>query len=308
MKNVLLTVLLAITSMGLFAQKLDKAKDLLKNGKLQEAKTEIDGVLANDKNQASSEAWFFKSKIYLGISQDDKLKASVPDARDVSWDALQKYVELESKQKDSTKRNMLLTLENNKTFQDIYSGYSKDAASFYNAGNFNDALGNFKKCLDVFGFMANRNMTITKLDTTITLYAGISAEKANKPDEAAIYYGSIAEHKAKGEGFAEIYKWLADHYKRKNDIPNATKFTNLGEEVYPKDPFWTIFELDMLREKGTKEQLFSKYREIIKDSPDNYQYIFNYGVELYQAGYDPDTTKRPTNSRELIKRAEDTLN
>src|ERR687890_240695 len=56
------------------------------------------------------------------------------------------------------------------------------------------------------------------LDTTTTLYAGISAEKANKLDEAAVYYGKIAEKKATGEGFIEIYKWLADHYKQKGDV------------------------------------------------------------------------------------------
>jgi len=56
MKSLLLTVLFAALGVGAFAQKVDKAKDLLAKKKLPEAKTEIDGVLANDKNKNNSEA------------------------------------------------------------------------------------------------------------------------------------------------------------------------------------------------------------------------------------------------------------
>jgi tetratricopeptide (TPR) repeat protein len=151
--------------------------------------------------------------------------------------------------------------------------------------------------------MSARNIIPIKLDTTTTLYAGISAEKAQKPDDAAIYYGKIAEAKAKGEGFVEIYKWLADYYRRKDDVTNASKFSALGREVYPADQFWTGFELDMAREKGKKDDLFKKYEQVIKENPDNFLFLFNYGVELYQTGYDPDASKRPSNSKDLINKA-----
>jgi hypothetical protein len=73
--------------------------------------------------------------------------------------------------------------------------------------------------------------------------------------------------------------------------------------VYPGDQFWTGFELDMAREKGNKDDLFKKYEQVIKENPDNYLFLFNYGVELYQTGYDPDASKRPSNSKELIAKA-----
>lgn len=302
MKRILLTVLLAVSVVGLFAQKIDKAKSLLEKKKFADAKTEIDNFLAVEKNAGNSEAWYTKSKIYLAINADSSIKSTVPDAREVAFTSVKKYLELEST-KDSAKRNTLLTMDGNKPLVDIYSGYSKDGASFYNAGNFNDALTNFKNSLDVFDIMSQRNMIQVKLDTTTTLYAGISAEKANKPEEAAKYYSKIAESKAKAEGFVEIYKWLADHYRQKNDMANATKFAGLGREVYPQESFWSGFELDMAREKGTKEELFAKYEQVIKENPDNHLFYFNYGVELYQAGYNQDSSKRPANSAELIKRA-----
>lgn len=307
MKQLLLTFLLAATGFGLFAQKLDKAKDLLKNNKLADAKTEIDNYLNIDKNQATGEPWFYKGKIYLAISNDANLKTTVPDARNTAFESFKKYMELESKEKDAAKRNLLMTLEGNQPLIDIYTNYSKEAASYYNAGNFNDALEGFKHCLVVYDYMAEKNIIPNKFDTTTTLYAGIAAEKAKKRDDAAIYYGKIADAKAKGEGFVEIYKWLADYYRQKGDVATSQKYTGLGRELYPGDTFWTGFDIETAREKGTKEELFAKYEQAIKESPDNHLYFFNYGVELYQAAYDTSLTKRPANSEELIQRATEKL-
>lgn len=308
MKNIFLTALLAVSALILQAQRLDKPKDLLAKSKFTEANTEIDKFLAVEKNKNNSEAYLVKSKILLAIAADPNLKSSVPDARDQAFEAIKKYLDLEGQEKDEKKRYVLLTIENHAPLIDIYTGYNKDAASFYNAGNFNDALTNFKNALEVFDVIVERKIVEIPLDTTTTLYAGISAEKANKPDEAAKYYAKIAEAKAKGDGFVEIYKWLADYYKRKDDIATSSKYTQLGREVYPEDPFWSGFELEMMREKGTKEELFSKYENVIKENPDNHVYLFNYGVELYQTAYNEDKSKRPANSKELIEKARTLLN
>jgi hypothetical protein len=303
MKKLFLTAMLAVLGFLSQAQKLEKAKDLLTRKKLTDAKTEIDNVLAVEKNKTNSEAWYTKAKIYGAIAADSSLKSTVPDARATAFESMKQYLTLEAGVKDAAKRNIQLTIDNNAPLIELYTGYSKDAASFYNASNFNDAFVNFKKSLEVFDLMSEKGIIPIKLDTTTTLYAGISAEKAQKPDDAAVYYGKIAEAKAKGEGFVEIYKWLADYYRRKDDVANASKFSALGKEVYPTDPFWTGFDLDMAREKGNKEDLFKKYEAVIKENPDNYLFLFNYGVELYQTGYDPDASKRPANSKELISKA-----
>ncbi|NML23935.1 hypothetical protein HHL16_23845 [Pseudoflavitalea sp. G-6-1-2] len=308
MKKVLLLALLATPGLGLYAQKLDKAKDYLTKKKLTEAKTEIDNVLTVDKNQSNSEAWYTKAKIYVAIANDSTLRSATPDAREVSFEALKKYMEMEeAREKDATKRNLLLTMDNSQPLLDLYSGYSSAGATFYNAGNFNDALANFKKCLGIFDFMSSKKLTNLSLDTTTTLYAGISAEKASKPDEAAVFYGKIADAKAKGEGFAELYKWLADYYRQKSDIATAQKYSALGREVYPGDSFWTGFELEMLREKGSKEELFKKYDQVLTEDPNNHLFLFNYAVEVYQEGYNQDATKRPANSKELIAKASDLI-
>ncbi len=310
MRSLFLTALLALTGLAVFSQKLPKAKDLLEKNKLAEARTEIDNYLAVDKNKDNAEGWYTKAKVYNNIAKDNNLKATVPNAREVAFESLQKYMELEKANvKDTTKRYLLLTIDNRQPLVDLYQGYSADAASFFNSGNYNDALTNFKNSYNVFEFLANQGWTNNiKLDTTTALYAGISAEKASKPDEAAVFYGKIAEHKATGEGFAEIYKWLADYHNRKGNKEEAQKFIKLGKEVYPQDAFWPEFELDMMRDTKDTAQLFNKYEEIIAANPDSFLYKFNYGVELYQAGYNPDSTQRPANSKEMIQKAIDQLN
>jgi tetratricopeptide (TPR) repeat protein len=304
MKSLFVTLMLVVTSFGLFAQKLDKAKDLLSKKKYAEAKTEIDNVLAQEKNKNSSEAWYVKSKIYGAIGMDSVIQAGTPDAKYVALDAMKKYMDLESTIKDSTKRYVLLTIDNRRPITDLYSGFSKEAATLYNAGNYNDALKGFQGSLSVFDLLAKNGWTNNiKLDTISVLYAGISAEKGTKTDTAAYYYSKIADAKAKGQGYESIYKWLADHYKQKNDIENATKYTKLGKEVYPDDPFWLGFEVNMLSETGDKDKLFAKYDELTKANPTNSLYYFNYAVELYKTAYNEDSTKRPANSDELITKA-----
>lgn len=304
MKSLFLTVLLAAAGLGVFAQKVDKAKDLLSKKKYAEAKTEIDNVLANEKFKNNSDAWYVKASVYNEISKDPALKSTVPDAKNQALQALQTYITLEDQNvKDTAKRYMQLNLENKKPMVDIYSNFFADASTFYNAGNYNDALANFKNSMAVFELMSKKGFTNQKLDTLNTLYAGIASEKANKPDEAAIYYSKIVDSKAKGEGFNEIYKWVANYYQQKGDEGNAAKFLNLGKEVYPNDPFWPEFELESLSEKTDRVALYNKYEELLKAHPDSTRYHFNYAVELYKDGYNDDSTKRPANAKELVDKA-----
>ncbi len=304
MKKLLLTSLLAsaILSSG-FAQNLEKIKDNLKNKKLSEAKTQIDGFLANEKNAKNAEGWYTKAKIYGEIAQDPALSAATPDARSTSFEALKQYVSLDDKG-----QLVSLQLDNYKPVMDIYQGYFKAGADDYNASRFEPAFNNFRNCLAVSEYMVEKKWSTQTLDTTVLLYSGISAEKSNKRDEAAIYYGKLAEAKVSGEGMVEIYKWLVDHYyNQKKDVASANKFLALGKEVYPKDPFWAAYELDMARDAGNKEELFKKYEEVLTGDPGNASVRYNYAVELYQEGYKADVATRPGNSAELIGKADEHL-
>ncbi|PWT77721.1 MAG: hypothetical protein C5B59_03240 [Bacteroidetes bacterium] len=302
MKRIFLTVLLSSIGIGLFAQSADKAKDLLKANKLQEAKAEIDKVLAVDKNQKNAEDWYLKAKIYAGIAANDQLKSQVPDAYPQAFDALKKYLDMDDK------KNISLIADQYKPINDIYQGFFQSGAANYNAGKYTEAVSDFKGAIASISLMSQKGWIKQTMDTTATLYAGISAEKANNRDEAATFYKQIADSgitKIGGNDMSEIYKWVTDYYNRKGDEANTAKYMAIGKAKYPKDVFYAEMELDNARKKGNKDSLFAKYEEITKEFPDSAIYFFNYGLELYQYASPADTTaKRPANADEYIKRAQ----
>ncbi len=297
MKKVLLTTLMAIAAVALFAQKLDKAKDYLTKNKLAEAKTEIDGVLADPKNQKTPEAWYTKGKIYSAIAGDAALGAQTPDAGTQAFEAIKKYIDMDEK-------HVAITMDNYKPITDMYQGYFKKGAALFQGNQYPEAFATFKNCLEISDYMTSKGWANVKLDTTVVLYTGISAEKAGKRDEAATYYGRLADAKVNGENMGEIYKWLTDYYAKKNDNTNAMKYLNYGAELYPKDAFWAEYEMQMIRDSGDKKALFANYEKILAKDPSDYLTLYNYSVELYQTAYDTAVSKRPPNSEELIAKVE----
>ena len=297
MKKVLLTTLLAVAGLGMIAQKVDKAKDLLAKNKLAEAKTEIDAVLADAKNQKTGDVWYYKGKIYSAIGADNALSAQTPDANVQAFDAFKKYVDLDDK-------HVSLVIENYKPITDLYQGYFKKGAAQFQENKYAEAFGTFKNCLEISDYMSAKGWANIKLDTTVVLYTGIAAEKAGKKDDAAIYYARLADNKVNGDNMGEIYKWLTDYYAKKSDKTNSMKYLTLGQELYPKDTFWAEYELQMIRDSGDKKALFENYEKVLAKNPADYQTLYNYSVELYQTAYDTSVSKRPANSEELISKVE----
>src|SRR5882724_11957801 len=294
MKQIFLIAIFAGAGLGLFAQSIDKAKELFKANKFAEAKTEIDKVLTGDKNQKNGEAWYYKAKIYIAIAGNEQLKSTVPDAYDQSMDALKKYIDLDDK-----KVYLLLMQDQYKPINDIYQGYFQRGAANYNTGKYTEALSDFKGALTAIGYMSEKGWIKKILDTTSTLYAGISAEKANNRDEAAFYYKQLADSgitKINGSDMTEIYKWLVDYYGKKGDKANEAKYLTEGKARYPKDLFWFETELENTRKGGNKDSLFAKYEEINRAMPDSGIYFFNYGLELYQYASDTSSGKRVANA------------
>lgn len=300
MKKLLLTAMLATTVLGLSAQNLEKIKGNLKAKKYTEAKDQIETFLANEKNAKNLEAMYTKAKIYAEIAQDPAVASTVPDAKAISFEALKKYVDADEKG-----QLVFLQLDNYKPIMDVYQGYFKAGADDYNANKFETAFTNFKNCLEVSEYMVGKKWSNLNLDTTVVLYAGISAEKSSKRDEAAIYYSKLADAKVNGEGMVEIYKWLVDYnYNQKKDTDAAKKYLALGKEVFPEDKFWPAYELDIARDGGDKAELFKQYEAVLTGDPTNTSIRYNYAVELYSEGYKPEVAQRPANSTELISKAE----
>ena len=304
MKRIFLSLALAGLFSGLFAQSVDKAKEYLKGNKLSEAKTEIDNALTVEKNQKNPEAWYTKVKVYNAIAANDQLKATLPDAYLQSFDALKKYAAMDDK------KLILLTLDQYKPINEIYQGLFQLGATNYNEKKYPEAYTDFTNAITAIKFMNEKGWIKQNMDTTSTLYAGISAEKAAKREDAVIYYKQIADSgitKIGGNDMGEIYKWVADYYNRKGDKANAEKYIAIGKTKYPHELFFDELVLDNRRKNGNKDSLFAEYEVINTEHPDSAIYFFNYGLELYQYASDTSKGVPPANASELIKKAREKL-
>ena len=115
-----------------------------------------------------------------------------------------------------------------------------------------------------------------KMDTTSTLYAGISAEKAGKRDDAVIYYKIIVDSgitKISGNDMGEIYKWVADYYSRKGDKATADKYKALGKSKYPHEIFYDELALDNLKKGVPKIPYGPSTRRSINSSGQRYLFF-----------------------------------
>jgi hypothetical protein len=304
MKRMIFSLLMTAVISGLFAQSVDKAKDLLKANKLPEAKEEIDKVLLIEKNQKNAEAWYVKLKVYTAIAVNDQMKAQYPDALIQSLDALKKYVQYDDK------KQILLIQDSYKPINVVYSGLFEIGRDNYNAQKYNDALIDFRAAIEAITFMRKEGWIKETMDSTATLYAGISAEKSDKRDEAIIYYKTIVDSgitRISGNDMGEIYKWVVDYYARKGDKVNEAKYIVIGEASFPNDLYYDELVLEELRKTGPRDSLFAKYEKINVAHPDSAIYFFDYGLELYQYASDTSTGKHLANADELIKKAQEKL-
>ncbi len=266
-----------------------------------DAKKEIDAVMSLQKYQQNPEAFYAKAKIYNAIAWDPALSGQFADARMTAFQALKKYTEIDDK--------MLIALQDDsyKPINEIYRGFYQTAANRFNSQQYKEALEEFTNAISVSTFMTQKGWINLPLDTNSVLFAGVAAEKLQRLNDAANYYSMLIDHRINKEGFAEIYKWVANYYYSNKNTAKASHYILLGKEVYPSDPFWTTLEFDVLKENGNKEELFAFYEKVIDAEPANYLYRYNYAVELYQYGHKPDPTDRPVGSDVFIRQAEKQL-
>jgi tetratricopeptide (TPR) repeat protein len=278
MRKSIITALFAIATLVAGAQVDDALKQLGKNN--DKAKEAIDKLTADPANAKNADVWYAKAQIYNAIATDDKLKASVPDAYDQAFEAFRKAFEI-----DPNNKRMLLDLY--KTGFIAYEGVANKAATAYQANNIDAAYAGYKKTLEYGDWLRAKDLSysgykVPKVDTGMVFMAGYTAMKLNKNDEATPYFTKFADAKiGKEADYVIPYQFLSYQYKTKKDEANFKKYTELGREVYPKDPYFTTIKIDWARENNNYPELFSAYEELIALQPDSMNNHLSYASEMF---------------------------
>jgi hypothetical protein len=302
MKRVLLTATLAIAGTVLFAQDVKKTKEFITANAWDKAKTSIDATLANPKNAKNAEAWYLKAKVYsaLAIFPNPK-EPNTFENRNTALEAIKKLQEV-----DKTQAQVFLTMDQYKPVYDLYTTSFEESADKYNQEKYAEALEAFKNT-GVYGdYIFSQGWGLYKLDTTLTYYTALSALNAKKDEDAVKYFSKLADAKVGGKPeMATSYRYLAKHYYDKKDEANMMKYITAGKELYPKDDYLPLLELDYVRDKGDKAALYKKYDEMLAANPDNFDMLFEYGNELFGETHVADASKRPANYSENLKKIEE---
>lgn len=287
MKKFSLIVLLAAASSFAGAQSIDDIKTFAYLNQTQKGKEAVDKFLSVEKNAKKPDGWYYKGYIYNMASKDSsKTLAESIALKDEAFKALKKYREMDPK-------GTLLEEQNNSPLFDLYVGYSTDiGVKAYEKKDLATSHEGFKKALDVHDYVFEKNLAgangfkFSALDTTLVLYAAITAMEQKKTDDAVAFYKKMVDANVGGPSYIDAYQVLADYYKNKKDKAAFTDIIAKGRKQYPaNEEYWTALEIEEATEGVGKPAVFPKYEELIASHPGNYVLAYNYGVELYQYMY-----------------------
>lgn len=302
MQRFLLSLLIVLSSSGLFAQSIEDIEKNLGTGALDKAKEAVDAFLAKEKNQNKVDGWWYKGVVYNEIAKSDKYKSLAPDGRMEAFNAFKKYYELDPKA-------VRATLEQHVRLFDIYNQYFSMGVEGFNSSKFDDAYVNFKNAFGVEEYIASKgweynNFKFSAFDTALIQNIAISALKANKDDDAATYYRMIADQKIVGDDYLGVYDWLVKYYEKKGDNANKEKYFQLAKQLYPNIA-WYEEELKGIDQKD-KKALFAKYEELLPKYPKEYYLYYNYAVELFN--YADISDPRPADHKDAQAKLVNILN
>src|SRR5215510_7786964 len=95
MKRLFCTLSLAIAAFFVNAQNYNNVMLFYTTQKFEDAKKEVDKLMADPKAADKDETFLWKFKVYSELFADSTLKSKYPDASKEAFDALKKYSEKE---------------------------------------------------------------------------------------------------------------------------------------------------------------------------------------------------------------------
>lgn len=279
---------------GAGAQSLDDIGKLMEKNKYDAAKVSIEKYIADPKNVASAEAWYYKGRIYNSLSKDSTVaKLDAYNYKQTAFDAFKKNQQLD-------KLDLRMKSEFFKSYLDLYLGFYDLGAQNFNLKNYPAAYNAFSKSQDMENFILSKNylydeIKLNKLDTALVMNIAASALQASDTLNAVINYRRITDAGITGLDYERVYEYLARHYLDKKDNSNAQMILAKAKTAYPKNNFWNALEVEQISKSGDIKALLARYDELYNKDPRNFANSYNYAVEMYNSLWandnkSPDTT------------------
>jgi hypothetical protein len=233
---------------------------------LEEAKKEIDKVVADPKAQSKADVWFWHATIYGALFEDSALRIKYPNAGDVALSSFQKYAQADPGFK------VMNTDEHpipGKAVVDfLYTGNLRKGIAFFDEKKWDSSYKYFSRTAEIGEYITKHNWRGNKqaLDTTAVLFSGFAAQNAKKSAEAMKFYTRIADLRisnAPGAGdLKDTYEYMAFYFLEQKDAAQFHKYLAIAKELYPgaKDAdIWADFEIEFAEKNLTLAEKSSAY-------------------------------------------------
>ncbi len=299
MKKVILFSAICLAALSATSQKYSDIKNLLILNKYEQAKTEFEKAITNAKFAGNAEAYILKTAIYAGLASSDAIK-STPDGAKYTAEAVaafKKYREMDASMelvKDPIYQNGPVNL-----YSTLYSSGYDD----YSNNKWQPAAEKLKNAVEMSDVLIGLKVLTVPIDTNVLILAGITAEKSENRDDAAKFYGRLAEAKITGEGFESIYRFMVSNAIEKKDMVAFEKYKKLGADLFPESEFFTYDKVDFA--VGLAEGFDNKKKaldEVLATDPNNYKANQIMGEIIYDTlNSDEEGAVLPVNAAELEK-------
>ena len=257
-------LLLMLATVSVYAQKtpkpnLNKALNSWKEGKLDEAKSNIDAATTYEKTQDDPKTWYYRGLIYASIdtTSNETHKALAPDAYKVALESFKKADELNKGDKELFITDASgLPLLKSQQVQAWQGGYLNAGAAQYQEEDLEGALKNFEKAKE-----------IAPNDTTAYFYSGFVSNSLEDYDKAIENFKKYNELGGKSsDGYSIMININSGPKENKEE---ALKIVREAKTKFPANPDFPKVEIGLLIDLKRIDEAKSGLENAIKKEPTN---------------------------------------
>jgi tetratricopeptide (TPR) repeat protein len=247
---------------------VNKALNLVRQSKFDEAKAIVDGVPTHSKTKDDAKAWFSRGLVYAAMDTSSKYTGNATDNIKIAAEAFAKAKEIAG-----AKYLVLSVLDNGETLT-LPSAESKLNGRFLNKGDklfkeekYKEAVTQFEKGLELMP------------DSSIYQYAGYSAYNAEDMDKAVLYIGKYQEMGGKNEQATKLR--LAIFAEVKKDHEKALAASTEAMKQFPNNTDFRKIQLNSLINLGRYQEATDNLKSALKADPKDVESQFLMGA-LYE--------------------------
>jgi hypothetical protein len=235
-----------------FAQDFKKVETGLLLNNFEVAKTEYEKAVAKKPSiETTAEGYYWKSKIYAGLSKDPAAK--YPDAFDKLLKSLNDYIKADPEFTIAIKSGQ-------EPFFEVYIKSFKDGVATFGEKKWKEAAANFDRGVVLSDIIFSKGWSTNKqpFDTTTLMYAGYSNQNAGNDDLTIKYYTRMINANMKTPELLDMYKFVLIKAAEKKDKALFDQYYTISEKNYPEEK-WFEFRADYIDKNYSAEEKVANY-------------------------------------------------